>query len=172
MQGLRAVGASDYCDGMKQFATALITVFALSSLSTCGLVDRISGKTANAGAGSAEPAPQIALSATPGAKSAAALDLTTDAEKAAATAAPADPAARSLGSVVVALGSPAEQGFWLRSALVTAPGKGRVTIASGASVAVDLEPGSGAALLSLAAYRALGLGLTELPDVKVFADQG
>jgi hypothetical protein len=33
-----------------------------------------------------------------------------------------------------------------------------------------LRPGTGAALLSLAAFRALGLGLTDLPEVTVFAE--
>ena len=103
-------------------------------------------------------------------QSAAALDQTTEAERAAAVAAPATPGARELGQITVALGSPAEQGFWLKSALVTQPGPGRVQLPGGASVAVDLVPGEGGGLLSLAAYRALGLGLTDLPQVRVFAD--
>jgi len=37
-------------------------------------------------------------------------------------------------------------------------------------VAVDLQSGSGGALLSLAAYRALGLALTDLPEVTVFME--
>jgi len=45
-----------------------------------------------------------------------------------------------------------------------------VVTASGASVAVDLQSGSGGALLSLAAYRALGLALTDLPEVTVFLE--
>ena len=53
---------------------------------------------------------------------------------------------------------------------VQLPGKGKVVTASGASVAVDLQPGSGGALLSLAAYRALGLALTDLPEVTVFME--
>jgi hypothetical protein len=103
------------------------------------------------------------------AKTAASLDATTEAERATATAAPTT-AGRNLGTVSVALGSPAEQGFWLKSPLVAAPGKGRVALASGASVAVDLLPGQGGALLSLAAYRALGLSLTDLPQVVVTAE--
>lgn len=102
-------------------------------------------------------------------KSAAALDTTTAAQKAAALAAPAT-GSRPLGKAVVALGSPAEQGFWLKSGLVVVPGKGHVITESGASVAVDLLPGDGAAQLSLAAFRALGLGLTDLPEVAIFAD--
>ncbi|MFN6980280.1 MAG: hypothetical protein ACK4OP_19265, partial [Gemmobacter sp.] len=99
------------------------------------------------------------------ARSAAALDRTTSAERAAAVAAPAS--GTDLGTVTVALGNPAEPGFWLRSALVTAPRDGAVRLASGASVQVELRPGSGAAQLSLAAYRALGLALTDLPRVTV-----
>lgn len=89
--------------------------------------------------------------------------------KAAAVAKPAS-GARVLGKAVVALGSPAEQGFWLKSALVVTAGKGRVVTAGGSSVNVDLIPGEGAALLSLAAFRALGLGLTDLPEVTVYAE--
>jgi len=102
-------------------------------------------------------------------QSAAALDTSTPAEKAAALA-PAAAAERSLGQVVVGLGSPAEQGFWLKSTRVTAAAKGRVVTGGGASVNVDLLPGTGAALLSLAAFRALGLGLTDLPAVTVYAN--
>ena len=106
-----------------------------------------------------------------GARTAAALDTTTAAEKAAALAAPPAPGGeRLLGRAAVALGNPAEPGFWLRAALVTAPGKGRVVVAGGGSIAVDLIPGAGAAQLSLAAFRALGLGLTDLPEVTVFAN--
>jgi hypothetical protein len=111
----------------------------------------------------------VTLPAMGAGQAAAALDQTSAAEKAAATA-PATTGARELGRTSVALGSPAEQGFWLKSPLVAAAGKGRVTTASGASVAVDLQPGSGGSLLSLAAYRALGLALTDLPEVTVAAE--
>jgi hypothetical protein len=43
-----------------------------------------------------------------------------------------------------------------------------VVTASGQSLAVELRPGSGAALLSLAAFQALGLPLTGLPEVTVY----
>jgi hypothetical protein len=101
------------------------------------------------------------------ARPAAALDTTTAAERAAATAAPAGGA--PLGEVTVALGNPAEAGFWLRSALVTSVRPGAVRLASGRTVQVELRPGGGAAQLSLAAYRALGLSLTDLPRVTVLA---
>ena len=120
-----------------------------------------------------EPEPVVVTAPAPAigavGKTAEALDTTTAEERAAAVAAPAA-AGRELGRVSVALGPPAEQGFWLKSALVTAPGKGRVVTGTGASVAVDLLPGTGGALLSLAAYRALGLDLTALPEVTVFAE--
>lgn len=103
-----------------------------------------------------------------GARTAAALDTTTEAQKAAALAAPAPAGAVALGTVAVSLGNVTEPGFWLRSSLVSAPGKGRVEVAGGASVAVDLIPGEGAAQLSLPAYRALGLPLTALPQVTVY----
>ena len=103
-------------------------------------------------------------------QTAARLDTTTPAEQAAALAKPAAMAKADLGLMVVALGSPAEAGFWLSGTAVKASGKGRVVTEDGASVAVDLRPGSGGALLSLAAFRALGLGLTDLSEVRVFAD--
>jgi hypothetical protein len=113
----------------------------------------------------AAPAPTAAV-APQRAAPAAVLDTTTPAEKAAALAAPATGA--ELGRVVVIFGNPAEPGFWLRSGLVAAPRPGTVRLASGATAQVDLLPAAGgAAQLSLAAYRALGLGLTDLPQVTV-----
>ena len=171
MQGLRGAHGSDYRDPMT-YSTAFSALILLSALSACGLVDKLKGP---------DEMPQATVQAVPsgpllgaeplgGAQSAAALDQTTQAEKAKATATPANSAGRDLGSVVVALGSPAEQGFWLRSTLVSVPTSGRVVTAAGTSVNVDLQPGTGAALLSLAAYRALGLGLTDLPEITVFAN--
>ncbi len=105
----------------------------------------------------------------PAGQSAAALDTTTAAERTAATAASAIAGERALGTARVSLGNPAEGGFWLRGEVVKAPGKGRVVAPDGRAVAVDLIPGAGAAQLSLAAFRALGLPLTGLPEVRVFA---
>jgi hypothetical protein len=127
----------------------------------------ISGPTAP------QPATQAAATGTTtvlGARavSAEALDKTSSEEKAAALAAPAAGGERELGRVVVALGPPAEQGIWLSSALVTAAGPGRIVTAGGKSLAVELRPGTGGALLSLAAFQALGLSLTDLPEVTVF----
>jgi hypothetical protein len=38
---------------------------------------------------------------------------------------------------------------------------------NGQTLAVELRPGTGAALMSLAAYQALGIGLTELPELVI-----
>ncbi|MDZ4093987.1 MAG: D-galactarate dehydratase [Paracoccaceae bacterium] len=124
---------------------------------------RISAPPSAPHPGNAAPPPP------PGARTAATLDTTTPAQRAAALAAPNTGGAKSLGRVSVALGKVTEPGFWLRGALVTVAGKGRVVTPSGASVQVDLVPGTGAAQLSLAAFRALGFGLTDLPVVTVLA---
>jgi hypothetical protein len=139
-------------------------------LSGCAMLQGERPASATAPQTATEFAP--AVSTTPlGAQgaSAAALDSTTAAEKAAALAAPAAAGERALGQVTVALGPPAEQGIWLRSALVSETVMGRVETAGGQSLAVELRPGTGAALLSLAAFQALGLSLTDLPVVTVFA---
>ena len=172
MQGLQAASASDYRVTMKQKSQSpgQFLLLIMFSLASCGMVDRIRGNKADLGADPAVAAEPIAIGPVAGAQSADALDQSTASEVAAATAAPVPGAERNLGAVVVALGSPAEQGFWLRSGLVKAAAKGRVVTAAGKSVNVDLQPGTGAALLSLAAYRALGLSLTDLPSVTVYAN--
>jgi hypothetical protein len=98
----------------------------------------------------------------------AALDTTTDAEKAAALATPAPTDAGELGRQVVALGSPADPGLWVQTSLVTAVTMGSVKEPNGQMLAVELRPATGAALMSLAAYQALGIGLTELPELVFF----
>jgi hypothetical protein len=110
----------------------------------------------------AAPAPKA------GARTAEALDTTTPEQRAAATATPAPAAQTGLGKVSVSLGDPTAAGFWLKTALVKAATPGLVKTASGQTVQVELQPGEGAAQLSLAAFRALGLSLTDLPEVEVF----
>lgn len=146
----------------------LVLVFALPAC------DRVTGLMPG---GAAAPPPALAAAPSPspaarlapsGARTAAAFDRSTAEERAAATATPA--AGAPLGTVVASLGNPAEQGFWLRSALVKEKRAGSVRLASGASVQVELLPlAGGGAQLSLAAYRALGLNLTDLPSVTVLA---
>lgn len=126
---------------------------------------------ASAPVGDPLPLPTPELQAPPpqaGARTPEALDTTTAAQKAAATAAPAPAGAASLGKVTVSLGDPTLPGFWLRSSLVSAPTPGMIKTAGGQTVQVDLLPGEGAAQLSLAGFRALGLGLTDLPMVDVY----
>lgn len=103
---------------------------------------------------------------------------TTAAEAAAAEAAAAAPAATAargrLGTTVASLGDATEAGLWLKTPLVKARSKGRVVDpATGRSVNVDLIPLGGAASagsqMSLPAMTALGVGLTDLPEVEVFA---
>jgi hypothetical protein len=114
--------------------------------------------------------PELAAPPPPvGAKTASALDTTTQAQKAAATAKP-EPAGETLiGTTIVTLGNPTDPGFWLRGGPIKVTGAGRVETASGQSVQVELAPAEGAAQLSLPAFRALNLNLTDLPEVKVFA---
>ncbi len=95
-------------------------------------------------------------------------DTTSEADRAAASA-PAG-GGRLLGSDIASLGDPTDPGFWIESTLVTEPGRGRVVLAgTSASVEVDLIPGTGGSRMSLPALRVLGVGLTDLPTVEVYA---
>ncbi|GAW33995.1 hypothetical protein RA2_01040 [Roseovarius sp. A-2] len=82
------------------------------------------------------------------------------------------PATGDLGLTVASLGTATEPGLWLKTPLVDAPGRGRVTYsANGRTVEVALIPldaprGAGSRL-SLAAFQALGAPLTGLPEVRV-----
>ncbi|MDQ2066688.1 hypothetical protein Q9295_09895 [Xinfangfangia sp. CPCC 101601] len=98
-------------------------------------------------------------------QSVAALDTTSAAEKQAALAAGASGGA--LGTQVVALGSPADAGLWVQTSLVSKVQKGSVRAPNGKVLAVELRPGSGAALMSLSAYQALGISLTDLPQMTI-----
>lgn len=158
---------------MRQLVFFPILALALSG---CALFQKDgAGKAPTSITGPAEPqpatefAPAVSASAL-GARavSAEALDRTSEAEKAAALAAPAAGGERELGKVVVALGSPAEQGIWLSTTLVKEKAQGRIMTAAGKSLTLELRPGTGGALLSLAAFQALGLSLTELPEVTVY----
>lgn len=164
---------------MKRHRIIVAASLALGfGLSGCGVIDNVRGWRVFGGdraAGPAMVAPVVApvpqrMPGASGGQSAAALDTTTEAERAAAVAVVDAPAGVVLGKVRVSLGNPAEAGFWLQGDIVPAAGNGRVTTAAGQSVAVALRPGGGAAQLSLAAFRALGLALTDLPEVTVTAE--
>ncbi len=105
-----------------------------------------------------------------GAQTVAALARTPPAERAAA-AAPATGGSK-LGRSAASLGDATESGFWVKSPLVKAPGKGRVVNpANGKSANVDLQPlagGGAGSQLSLAAMQALGVALTDLPEIEIW----
>ena len=100
----------------------------------------------------------------------AALDTTTPAEKAAA-AKPASGGGK-LGVTLASLGDATEGGFWIKTPLVKAGAKGRVVNpANGKTANVDLQPlagGGAGSQLSLAAMQALGVSLTDLPEIEVW----
>jgi hypothetical protein len=151
----------------------LVPLLALS-LSGCALFQRKAEAPAPAPAASdlateiAAPVETTSLETLGEGQDVAALDTTSEAEKEAALAAPAPAGGGELGRQVVALGSPADPGLWVQTSLVTAVTMGSVKAPNGQTLAVELRPGTGAALMSLAAYQALGIGLTELPELAFF----
>jgi hypothetical protein len=101
------------------------------------------------------------------------IDTTTAAERRAA-ARPAERPERSLGTTIASLGAADEPGFWLKTPLVADRQEGRVAwAAGGTSVQVTLMPREGppggGSLLSLPAMRVLGVALTALPELTVYA---
>ena len=113
------------------------------------------------------------LAAPRGARTAEALDTTTEAERTAAAAAPPEAAEEALGTTVASLGDPADPGLWLATPLVAEARPGRVVYPeTGQSALVELRPAGGPATggsrLSLPAIRLLGAPLTGLPEVDVF----
>jgi len=109
----------------------------------------------------------------PRGRTAEALDRTSEAERAAAAAAARSAEGRRLGETLAGLGAPTEPGFWLVTGLVDRARPGRVVAPSGATLAVELRPSGGAAgggsQISLPAIRTLGLSLTGLTTLQVFA---
>ncbi len=101
------------------------------------------------------------------------LDQTSPAERAAALA-PSGAQGQLLGQTLASLGSPADPGIWLRTGLVTQVVQGRIeVIGGGGNLRVELRPSGsapgGGSQLSLAAFSALGIPLTQLVDLRVFA---
>ncbi len=107
-----------------------------------------------------------------GARTAEAFDTTTEAERAIAKAAAAEPpesAEQALGTTVASLGDPADPGLWLATPLVSGTRPGRLVYPeTGESVLVELRPASGATRISLAAIRLLGAPLAGLPEIEVY----
>ena len=102
------------------------------------------------------------------------LDTLSAAERAAATAAPAEAQSGEvlLGTTVASLGDPLDPGLWIETPLVTQSRPGKIVLGE-TSVLLELRPSGGAAgsgsRLSLPAMRVLGVALTDLPSVEVFA---
>jgi hypothetical protein len=132
------------------------------------LLDRLPGQGGAGLGGEPAPLPPSTTVSSPLAgpsASAASLDTVSEAEKDAARAqAAAAPAGGELGSVTVALGSPAEAGLWVKSALVSEDTPGTVRTSDGDAIAVTLRPlgGAGGPQISLSALQALGLPLVGL----------
>ena len=111
------------------------------------------------------------------AESPAALNTTTTAERAEAAGPPPPAAAaaeRRLGSTVASIGDPSQPGFWVKTPLVQSDTNGRiVNPANGKSAKVRLIPLGGAAgggsQVSLPALQLIGVSLTDLPTVEVYA---
>lgn len=165
---------------MKPF----FALFAVLALAGCEIVPDFL-RPAERQPDAAQPAPESAalpddmdalLAApppAPEARTAAEFDTTTDEQKDAARAAPESGETR-LGTTVASLGDPAEPGLWLRTPLVQEERQGRVETEDGASARVRLIPRGGpetaGSQLSLAAFQTLGLALTVLPTLTVYAD--
>lgn len=101
-------------------------------------------------------------------------DTTSAEERAAAKDTSSAGGEQMLGTSIGSLGSPTDPGFWAETPLVKSATQGRLVHApSGASVKVELRPkdaapGSGTQI-SLPAFRALGLPLTELPELEIYS---
>lgn len=108
----------------------------------------------------------------PAALSVAQLDTTTATEKARA-ASTAGGAGQRLGTTIASLGDATQAGFWIKTPLARAPGKGRiVNPATGKSANVDLIPLDGpptaGSQVSLPALQMIGASLTDLPEIEVW----
>lgn len=77
-----------------------------------------------------------------------------------------------LGTTIASLGTPDEPGLWVKTPLVTAKRKGRLVYpAKNTSATVTLipidGPASAGSRVSLAAFRMLGVALTDLPELEI-----
>lgn len=123
----------------------------------------------------AAPAPTAAAKPPASARTVEQFDTTTAEQRVAASAAPVELAGeKSLGTTVASLGEVTEGGFWLKTPLVKARGKGRVhNPATGKSAQVDLipidGPASAGSRISLAAMRLIEAPLTDLPTIEVYS---
>lgn len=102
-------------------------------------------------------------------------DTTSAEDRAGAVAVSAAGSENALGRTLATLGAPTEPGIWLKTPLVTALSKGRVTY-EGRTINIELRPSGGAAgsgsQISLAAMRLLEAPLTGILDLQVAAIGG
>jgi hypothetical protein len=147
-------------------------------LSGCAVLPdfaRSSEPGSDAGDGSVRPQARPPASPPPAtARTEAEFDTTTPEEQAAAQTMPTAGSERALGTTVASLGAPSEPGFWLKTPLVEAQEEGRVYYPpSGKSVRVTLLPIEGPATagsrMSLPTLRLLGVPITALAEIEVFA---
>lgn len=105
-------------------------------------------------------------------QSVTALNTVTRAERAEA-AAPRS-GSKLLGTTIASLGDPSLPGFWIKTPLVGSESTGRIANpANGKSANVRLiplgGPASGGSQVSLPALQMLGVSLTDLPEIQVYA---
>ncbi len=99
---------------------------------------------------------------------------TTSAEDRAAALAPVEPAGEErLGTTLATLGSPADPGIWISTALVTELTPGRAEVAeTGATVNLELRPSGGEAgsgsEISLPAMRLLNIPFTAIQELIIY----
>ncbi len=161
---------------MKAFVILCVLGLGVSACSLVGPRDTVPENVAP-GDDVLRPVPRPASLAPPPPTNAVTVedfDTTTAAEREAAEATPPVAAERALGQTIATLGGPAKPGFWLETPLVSVPTKGRIVAkATGESVLVDLIPIEGpdtaGSRVSLAALRLLGVGLTGLHELQVYA---
>ncbi len=146
------------------------------SLSEGGLFGTRTDKPAQEEEAAPAPLAERVAEAPPasGANTADTLDTTSEEDRARAVAeARPGEGETDLGMTIASLGAVSEPGIWLKTPLVTEPGRGRVEYAEkGTAVSVDLiplggEPGAGSRI-SLAAMRLIEADLTDLPELRVF----
>ncbi|SIO28100.1 hypothetical protein SAMN05444722_1180 [Rhodovulum sp. ES.010] len=141
------------------------------ALSGCGTLTGLDREPAAPASRPGEPMSAMAPPAE--ARTVEEFDTTSPQQRAAATVAPRGPE-DLLGRSVASLGDPADPGFWAVTPLVPSTRQGRlVDPATGFSVLVELRPrdadaGAGT-LVSLPALRALGVVLTDLREIAIYA---
>ena len=102
---------------------------------------------------------------------ASAMDIASDAERAAALKPVDQDRGQLIGVTIAALGNPATTGFWLKTSLVDDETNGRVVHAvNGSAVNLTLIPlhAEGGSQLSLSAMRAIEQDLSALIEIKVY----